>query len=110
MPTVGWGPLTIEKTEVTDSAVTQADNQKVVATTVFDCFPPPGSTAEYVRPSVFSPEVLRQYLQDEEITDLRAVYGQIGGSPDTTDATLGEISRRLDFVAMSVGGAGDTYK
>ncbi|HLD13636.1 MAG TPA: hypothetical protein VJB18_02860 [Burkholderiales bacterium] len=109
MPTITWGPLTIEKTEVTDSSVTQADNQKVVAITVFDCFPPPGSTAEHIRPSSFSPEVLRQYLQEEEITDLRAVHGQIGGSPDTTDATLGEISRRLDFVDMSVGYEGDTY-
>ena len=48
-------------------------------------------------------------MEDEEIADLRAVYGQIGGSPDTTDATLGEISRRLDFVDMPVGYEGDTY-
>ncbi len=35
MPTIVWGPLTIEKTEVTDSSVTPADNQKVVAISVF---------------------------------------------------------------------------
>ncbi len=110
MPTITWGPLTIEKTEVTDSSVSQADSQKVVAITVFDCFPPPGSTAEYIRPASFSPEVLRQYLQDSEITDLRAVHGQIGGSPDTTEATLGEISRRLEFVDMPIWYTGDRYE
>lgn len=111
MPTsIVWGPLKIEKNEVTDASVTQADKQKVVAITLFDCFPPPGSTTEYVRPANFSPEVLRQYLQTGEVSDLRAVHGQIGGSAATNDATLGEISSRLQFTDMPIWYTGDKYE
>lgn len=108
--TIVWGPLKIEKTEVTDSSVAQADSQKVTAVNVFDCFPPPGSVAEYVRPSSFSPEVLKQYLQDGEMSDLRAVHRQIGNSPDTDKATLGEIFSRLNFADMPIWYTGDKYR
>ncbi len=100
--TIIWGPLKVEKTEVTDTSASTSDSQKVVKISVFDCFPTPGSVAEYVRPSSFSPEVLKQFLQDGEMSDLRAVDSQTSNPLVTEKAILGEISSRLNFRDMHV--------
>lgn len=107
--TIVLGPAKIEMTEVTDNTVTAADKKKLVAITLFDCFPPPGSTAEFVRPASFSPDVLKRFLQSSETADLRAVHKSIGGSPTTDDAILAEISNRLDLVDMPINYVGDKY-
>lgn len=108
--TIIWGPLKIEKTLVTDGSVEEADKTKIVAITLFDCFPPPGSVAEYVHPASFPPEVLERYVQQSERADLRAVYRQFGKGGKNSDAILKEISDRLDFVDMPINYTGERYR
>ena len=109
--TIIWGALRIEKKQISDASVTPAMTNQVAAISVFDCFPPPGSTAEFVRPGSFSAEPLRQYLQRREMSNLAEAYRQQGGSAGhSNDRILEEISRRLDFVDINIDYTGDKYR
>jgi hypothetical protein len=103
-----FSKLKIQQTQVVEADCELADREQVFKLTEIDCDPPPGATAEYVKPMELPVIVLERFLQQEE----RARLTEIGFAADpaafvNTDA-IGVILAKLGLDKMDIRYAYDT--
>jgi len=90
------------QTPVNEADSELADREVVFKLTEIDCYPPPGATAEYVKPTELPAIVLDRFLQDEE----RRRLDRIGFAADPAAFVhqdgVGVIAAQLGLAGMDI--------
>jgi hypothetical protein len=104
-----FSKLKIKQTPVDLADSELEDREYVFKLTEIDCDPPPGSTAEYVKPSELPVVVLSRFLQQEERTRLNAIGFAANPAAFANSDSVGVILGQLGVAKLDISWAYDTY-
>src|SRR2546421_7801650 len=94
---VVFGKMHLVRKKLTDAETSLAEREKVFKLAEVDCFPPPGSTATYVRPDQIAPVVFESTLQDAERNIIRDLCQEQDPSLWETGKAIGAVLGQLGF-------------
>ena len=77
------------------------DRERVFQLNQVDCYPPPGSTAEFVKPTDIKPMVLERILQQEERTRIMLIATE-DDKQLQVDKSIGAVLGKLDFRGVDI--------
>lgn len=107
-----WGPLTVSRAPIAtnDASLTARDKEKVYGISVFDCFPSPGSTSNFVRPKAIGSSVIPGSLQQVENSRLAKLPTLNGGQAQNSKAVLEQIKTHMSFRNHAIDYSGEDYE
>lgn len=103
-----FNKLKVTQTAVADADSELADRERVFKLTEIDCDPPPGATAEYVKPTELVPMILDRFLQDEERRRLESIAFAANPAALARSDAVGLILAQLGITKLDVGYATET--
>ena len=102
------GRLKLTKTAVPEADSKLEDRERVFQLNQVDCYPPPGSTAEFVKPTDIKPMVLEQFLQQEERTRIMLI-ATADDKQLQVDKSIGAVLGKLDFRGFDINYQATSY-